>query len=315
MPATVEGRYRFPGIAPATFEHPLDRAALDALRRTPGLDTLFRKLSSLHFERQVRLYFTGDSLRLSPGQCPRLYNLMREAADVLDLEPPELYMMQAPFPNAVAIGMDRFTLVCTTGLVNVLNDDELRAVMGHEMGHMKSGHMLYRTIAIFLSTLGVLAARNLPVVQILSHALMYAFYDWFRKSELTADRAGLLVAQDPDVSVRVLLKLVAGTQVADQQLDPAEFLKQADDFEDMDSSILNVLYKFEMTRFQSHPFPALRAREIVRWAESDAYRGILSGAYERVSGAATSRVCGRCACRVENPMFRFCPECGAELPG
>src|SRR5262249_17984469 len=149
---------------------------------------------------------------------------------------PELYLWQNPIPNAFAIGMERHTIVLSSGLVDLLNDDELRAVIGHELGHIKSGHMLYRTIAIFLSLVGLVAARNLPFVNLLSQALLYAFYDWFRKSELTADRAGLLVAQDADVSIRGLLKLAGGTHRTNGQLNVEEFLKQADDYEDMDES-------------------------------------------------------------------------------
>jgi Zn-dependent protease with chaperone function len=309
----TKGLIEFPGINPTAFEHPMDRTALEVLRKTPGLDLLFKKLASLHFERQVRLYFTADSLRLSPKQCPEIYSLFQDACRVLDMKEPELYLLQNPFPNAMAIGMDRYTVVITSGLVDLLTNEELRAVMGHELGHIKSGHMLYRTIAIFLSIVGLVAARNLPFVNILSQALLYALYDWNRKSELTADRAGLLVSQDPSVSVRVLLKLAGGSSKTTHMLNEEEFLKQADDYEDMDESLLNVFYKFEMTRFQSHPFPALRAREISRWAQSDEYARILRGEYPLMDDSGTERRCAKCAALVENPTFRFCPECGQPL--
>lgn len=302
-------------MAPGAFEHPLDRAALDVLRRTPGLDTLFKKLASLHFERQVRLYFTVDSLRLGPRQRPRIHQLLKEASDVLDLPSPELFLMQNPSPNALAIGMDRHTIVVTSALTDLLDDDELRAVLGHELGHIKSGHMLYRTIAIFLSLIGIVAARNLPFVNLLTQALLYAFYDWSRKSELTADRAGLLVSQDDKVSARVLLKLAGGSKDLDGP-DPSsleEFLRQADDYEEMSDSLLDALYKFEMTRFQTHPFPAIRAREITRWAASDDYHRILSGNYARTSPEAGFRRCGSCGASVANSAYRFCPECGAAI--
>jgi Zn-dependent protease with chaperone function len=306
-------RTTFPGISPGAFEHPVDRAALDTLRKAPGVDKLFKKLASIGFERQVRLHFTADSLRLSPRQCPLIHERFREACAVLDMPEPELYLWQNPLPNAFAVGMDRHTLVVTSGLVDLMDDDELRCILGHELGHIKSGHMLYRTIAFFLAIVGLLAARNLPFVNLLSQALLYAFYDWMRKSELTADRAGLLVSQDPAVSVRVLLKLAGGAQRTEAQLNVEEFLKQADDYEDMDESLLNVVYKFEMTRFQTHPFPALRAREIDRWGQSQEYQSILAGNYPLADPTAQARRCPRCAASVANPLYRFCPECGADL--
>lgn len=311
-PPRIAERVSFPGIHPKAFEHPLDRSALEALRKTPGLDLLFKKLGSLHFERIVRLHFTANSLRLSPQQAPRLYGLMREAAAVLDMPEPEMYLMQTPEMNAVATGMDRHTLAITSGLVEAMDDDELRVVIGHELGHIKSGHMLYRTMAIFLSVVGLVAMRNLPYVNLISEVLLLALYDWIRMSELTADRAGLLVAQDLDVALRVELKLAAGNVARHDEFSVEEFLKQADDYEDMDSSLLNMFYKFEMTKFQTHPFPALRARELSRWYNSDDYRRILNGDYARAD-ASTERRCGRCGSRVENPLFRFCPDCGEAL--
>src|SRR2546426_8432974 len=143
MPATAARanqtkpeKTRFPGINPNAFEHPLDRSALEVLRKTPGLDTLFKKLASLHFERIVRLHYTADSLRLSPKQCPRIFAMMRESAAILDMSEPELYLLQSPIANAFAIGMERHTVVVTSGLVELMEDDELMLVIGHELGHI-----------------------------------------------------------------------------------------------------------------------------------------------------------------------------------
>ncbi len=314
MTATLQQeRVRFPGIHPNAFEHPMDRTALEVLRKTPGLDVLLKKLSALHFERIVRLHYTVDSLRLSPGQCPKIFGMMREAASILDMAEPDLYLLQMPRANAFAIGMEKHTIVITSGLVELLDDDEIRLVIGHELGHIKSGHMLYRTMAVFLSLVGIVAARNLPFINLLSQALLYAFYDWSRKSELTADRAGMLVAQDAELSMKVMLKLASGAHGVRDKLSVEEFLKQADDFEDMGSNLLDAFYTINMTLEQSHPFPALRAREIMRWSQSQDYKKILSGEYPVVESAPGARRCPRCAAPVSNPVFKYCPECGANL--
>ena len=99
----MSDRLSFPGLTGEAFEHPWDRAALEALRKTPGLDALFRKLGALHFERQVRLLFTADSLRLSPRQRPDIHRLLVDACRTLDVPAPELFLLQAPYPNAFAM--------------------------------------------------------------------------------------------------------------------------------------------------------------------------------------------------------------------
>ncbi len=313
MTTAARERVHFPGIHPNAFEHPLDRTALEALRKTPGLDLLLKKLSAGYVERIVRLQFTADSLRLSPRQAPRIYALFKEAVEALDMEEPDLYLSQSPVPNAAAIGMERHTLVLYSAILDLMDDDELRFVLAHELGHIKSGHMLYHTMAAFLSLVGLVAARNLPFVNLISQAMLYAFYDWRRKSELTSDRAGLLVAQDPDVGIRVMLKLASGSRGVADMLSVEEFLKQADEFEDMGANLLDAVYTFELTRYQRHPFPALRAREILRWSESEEYRSILRGEYPRMDGKNLDRKCARCGIVVTNPAFTFCPDCGSPV--
>ncbi len=307
-------RVRFPGLSSAAFEHPADRAALEALRRTPGLDRLLRWLSDNGAERYVRIMFTGDSLRVSPRQCSRLYNDLREACAILDVKEPDFYLTQNPVPNAFAFGMQHHTLVMTTGLVDLLDDTERLEVIGHELGHIKAEHMLYRTMAIVLATLlnEMTGFMSVPGA-VLSQGLAYALYAWFRKSELTADRAGLLVAQDPEVCISALLKLVGGSRKLVDDLNTEEFTKQADLLEDLDENFLALYYKFMMMQRQTHPFPSLRAREIKEWAATDQYQRLLRGDYPRMDTEAGKRTCQECKTVVTNVTFRFCPECGASL--
>src|SRR5205823_3672335 len=169
-----------------------------------------------------------------------------------------------------AVGIARLTLVMTISLVDLLTDTERLEVIGHELGHIKAEHMLYRTMAIVLGTVLKEMAGGLALPgAILSGALAYALYEWFRKSELTADRAGLLTVQDSDVCVSSLLKLVGGTHRLEDDLNTDEFRKQADMYEDMDEDFLSLYYKFLMIRWQTHPFPAVRAREIEEWSRSE----------------------------------------------
>ena len=145
---TTPSRLYFPGIASSAFEHPLDRAALEALRRTPGFDKMLKTLSEWGMERYLRAAYTGDAIRVSPRQCSRLYKDLREACGVLDVAEPEFYLMQNPHPAVYFFGMQRHTIVLTTSLVDLMTDEERLALIGRELGHIKAEHMLYRTMAM-----------------------------------------------------------------------------------------------------------------------------------------------------------------------
>ena len=152
-------RRRFPGISSRAYEHPADRSALVALRKLSGFDTVFKALSGLLPERSLRLLFLSDSVRVSEQQFAHLNAMLRDACYILDLEKvPPMYVNQDPQPNAMCIGLDEPIIVVTTGLVELLDEEEMRAVVGHEVGHALSGHAVYRTILLFLTSLALKVA-------------------------------------------------------------------------------------------------------------------------------------------------------------
>src|SRR5690606_19365445 len=112
-----------------------------------------------------------------------------------------------------------------SGMLQLLDDDELQFVLGHEIGHVMSGHVLYTTMMVILLQL---AERGFPVVGIAARAILVALLEWYRKAELSCDRAGILSVQDPEIGMRVMLKLAGGGSASETQL--AEFIRQADEY-------------------------------------------------------------------------------------
>ncbi|MEU0374864.1 M48 family metallopeptidase [Streptomyces sp. NPDC006283] len=271
-------RKRFPDISSRAYEHPADRSALVALRKLSGFDTVFKALSALLPERSLRLLFLSDSVRVSDEQFAHLHDMLRDACYILDLKKvPAMYVTQDPRPNAMCIGLDEPIIVLTTGLVELLDEEEMRAVVGHEVGHALSGHSVYRTILLFLTSLALKVAW-IPLGNVAIMAIVTALREWFRKSELSADRAGLLVGQDLRASMRGLMKIAGGNHLHEMNVDA--FLKQAEEYEaggDLRDSVLKILNVLP----RSHPFTTVRAAELKLWAESRDYQRIMDGHYPR----------------------------------
>ncbi|MFI2072606.1 MULTISPECIES: M48 family metallopeptidase [Streptomyces] len=274
------GRRRFPDLSSRAYEHPADRSALVALRRLSGFDTVFRTLSGLLPERSLRLLYLSDSVRVGERQFPHLHALLLDACAVLDLpRVPAMYVVQDPKPNAMCIGLDEPIIVVSTGLVELLDEEEMRAVVGHEVGHALSGHAVYRTVLLFLTGMAVKVAW-IPLGNLAVSAIVTALREWFRKSELSADRAGLLVGQDLQASLRGLMKMAGGNHLHEMNVDA--FLEQADEYEkggDLRDSVLKIMNMLP----RSHPFTTVRAAELKKWSESRDHQRLMDGHYPRRS--------------------------------
>jgi Zn-dependent protease with chaperone function len=280
-------RRRFPGISSRAYEHPSDRTALVALRKIDGFDVILRKLSGFIDERKIRLSLLADGVKVGELQFPRLHAMLEDSVDVLDLGfMPEMYVVQNPQPNAFTIGMERPTIVLTTGLYELMDEEEMRFVVGHEVGHVLSGHAVYRTMLFWLTNL---AARLswMPVGKWGIDMFINALYEWFRKAELSCDRAGLLVEQDLDAGMRALMKLAGGSHLA--EMNPVAFLEQAREHEG-GGGLRESLLKLMSLKERSHPYTSIRALELTRWVEAGDYQRILGGNYPRREDDAQASV-------------------------
>ena len=210
------------------------------------------------------------------ANSPRWDALLTEVLGVLDVsDRPELYVTNNPVPNALTLGVDRPFIVVTSGLYELLEPDELRFVLGHETGHVLSGHALYQSLLIHLLNLAG-AFSWLPAGGLGLRALIAGLREWQRKAELSADRAGLLATQDADIALRVQMKLAAGAHL--DQIDTEAFLEQAAEYEssgDLRDGVLKLLN----TERSTHPFSVVRAAELRRWIDSGDYQRILDGDY------------------------------------
>ncbi len=118
----------------------------------------------------------------------------------------------------MALGADKPFIVITTGTVNLFDAEELRFIVGHELGHVLSGHAVYRTMLFHLIRLAQRIAW-MPIGYLGLRAIIWGLEEWYRKSELSCDRAGLLAGQDVDAARRALMKTAGGAYMSELSAD------------------------------------------------------------------------------------------------
>ncbi|MGB3401500.1 MAG: M48 family metallopeptidase [Microcoleaceae cyanobacterium] len=264
------------GLKADHFRHPLDGQATRTLKQIPGLDLLIRQFLGTVGEQFFYLENIASGILVSEKQLPDLHQLLIEACQTLDLEPPQLYVRQNPVPNAYTFAMrgKQPFIVLHTSLIDLLTPAEIQAVIAHELGHLKCEHGVYLTVANLL----VLAAGQLSTVgTLLVQGLQSQILEWVRCAEFTCDRAALLATQDPRVVMSVLMKLSGGSPRLSSQLNLDAFLEQARAYDQMSQTEIGELLKEAQTAQLTHPLPVLRAREVDRWASSPNYQKLLQG--------------------------------------
>jgi Zn-dependent protease with chaperone function len=195
-------------------------------------------------------------------------------------------------------------------------------IIGHELGHIKSQHVLYHQMADALPVLSsMLSSVTLGLGGALSIGLELALLNWYRKSEFTADRAGLLACQNIDAATTVLMKLAGSPVKYYGSLNPEEFKKQAKEFEGFDENSLDKVAKVVSVMFADHPWTIMRAQELYKWIDSGAYDALLRGEVQEQQkqkntsskltaiGENSDMFCVNCGYKFESDEL-FCPECG-----
>jgi len=264
----------FTGLKADSFRHPLDLEATKTLKQIPGLDVMVRNLLGPMAEQVFYVENIASSILVGEKQLPDLHKLLLEACQILDIDPPQLYVRQHPAPNAYTFAMrgKQPFVVIHTSLIEILTPEEIQAVIAHELGHLKCDHSVYLTPVNLL----ILAAAIVPNVgAVLAQAIQSQLLEWVRCAEFTCDRAALLATQNPKVVMSVLMKLAGGSPTLAPQLNLDAFVDQARAYDDISKTELGEMVKSARTAQLSHPVPVLRAREIDRWAGSQEYEKLV----------------------------------------
>src|SRR6266496_4217759 len=279
LPLSDGPHKKFASLDKDQYIHPADSRALAALGAIPGIDSALKKLLAITGESAIRVIFTASAIKVTPQQCPDLYAKLQIACTTLGVDMPELFVQQNPIVNAFTGGVERPVIVLHSALIERLSDEEILAVVAHEVGHIHAEHVLYLTAARlleFLAKSAVLASPLIPIVkEILTLTMRSALLAWARRAELSCDRAALLVTQDAHVVGRTMMKLAGGTFAS--RVDYEQFLEQGRDFQkNYDEKALDRFWADIITASMSHPFPIWRVSEVLKWVESGEYKALIN---------------------------------------
>lgn len=260
----------FDNLRAESFQHPWDRQAVTALQSIPGFEFLVKKLMEIGFEQFFRMTNLASNIHLTGKMLPEVQYLLEKACNILSVPKPDLYLQTSPLPNAYTYGDTNPFVVVTSGLLDLMEPEELLCVFAHEVGHIKCGHVLYKTMARHFKFLLELASQaTLGFSSLISGGLQVAMFDWERKSELSADRAALIAVQSQSVVNRMYMKLAGATSKYASKLDEKEFFAQIRNYEDAtDESFLNKAFISLVTIQMSHPFVIVRAKHLDNWITS-----------------------------------------------
>jgi len=349
----IKGKRHLTGITVDSFTHPLDLAAYEQMMRIPMMPQFLAALHKYTAEIPILVDHYSNSVRVTSKNYGKLHDILLESCQVLDMSPPELFVQHSFHTNAYAVGVKNPTICLFSGLLEILDDDEVQCVIAHELGHLKARHIIYQMMIVFSMEQGgkMLTSLFPGITKAVFKMLIMALISWIRKCELTADRAALLVVQDPKIVVQTCMKLAGGVNRPDYKMDFEEFLTQGKLLEgilkgnDITSTVASLRYWLSNIGV-THPFPVPRASIAYEWGTSDEYKDIIAGHYKRYP----TKTCPKCNCEttehnqacpsclhkfslkdMENTIFcydcghsiivetyknkdlKFCPECGSDL--
>lgn len=210
----------------------------------------------------MRSQLLGTMIKVGPRQFPSIYKIARHCADALTVPTPTVYIKNHPVPNAFTYGTDEESfIVIHSGLVDHFEEKELQFVIGHETGHIQNKHVIYNT-ALMILTQGA----GLFLAWIVQPALV-ALQAWYRRAEITCDRAGLLCCQDVDAACRSFMKLATGSHKLYPEMNLEAYLEQFDEGQKSVGRLSEA--------FSTHPYLPKRIHALRVFAESSLYREVM----------------------------------------
>ena len=280
------------------YAYPPDRDAIEMIKATGVVPYLVKNLALGKLEKDLLARLSREA-RIVEYPDP-VETLVRHCAVLLCVDVlPGIFMIENGQPNAFTFGSaQRPFVVVNSGALKHLAPRELTAVLAHELAHVKSGHMLYHTVAEILGG-GIGVSASFLGLSIITLPVRLALLSWHRESEVTADRGSLLVVKDIAVVESFMTKLAVWSSRGMSSLNP---LGIENDKVGMLESVSEL--------FRTHPLYSSRFKLARDFFESEQFHKASLKIKARLGSLrALIPVCRFCGAR--KPVEEmFCPSCG-----
>ena len=277
-----------PSYPSDAVRHPVDEAARRLLENRitsqRHAEVIIRKAID-ELEQDFYLENLADNVRISENMMSNLFRLGTDTATRLGFPAPTFFLDTNPNANASTLGSSSPSIVLTSGLLDLcVTDDELRFVIGHELGHLICGHTKYRLMAENYTMIAKLLSLAPIVGAGIAILVQVALNFWYRRSELSADRYGVLACDDEGSGIAAIARLAGASRVIDSAEFRNEMMKQASEFRDTYLArgqtaalwdVLDGLIGKGMSL--SHPWPAVRTWEMEMWRGSAHFKALKAG--------------------------------------
>lgn len=283
----------------SAYEHPEDRRTLNVLNTMSCCEGIIKGLLDWNGVKADYVIRKASNYHVTHATCPQLAKLIDEAISILSIDDvPRVYLEWGYNINGYTRGYkDTTMMVLNTGVIDLMTDMEQTFVIGHELGHIKSKHVIYHTLGALLTS----AISNIPIVGSVPEVFMLALTRWSRMSEFTADRAGLLACQDVDAALTAIIKMSGVPHKYFDKINIDSFLKEAEALQKELSFTDKAFEKILNAMYNDHPWTVMRAYELKKWVDS--------GEYERILKEYKPLVCPVCGHHTDKEA-KDCPRCG-----
>ncbi len=246
------------GADGAPYAYVADIAMLRAMRTMRPIELAIGAMVRT-YKNVMKNNMLGTMIRVGPKQFPTIQRVAERCAGALAVPTPTVYVANSPVLNAYTFGTDDDAfIVVHSAMVDAFSEDELAFVIGHEMGHIQNKHVVYGTVLRMLRHTASMALRWIaPAAELGLRA-------WYRRAEITCDRAGLLCVRDLDVASRTFVKLASGSARLANEVDVDTYVEQAREARRGIGRLAEA--------FSSHPYLPKRIEALRIFAESALYR-------------------------------------------